>query len=75
MAAPSTANPKDLVIWLLSEISAWARRFASVGLAVFILLTIVKLFGFPTYLAIPQIGWQEFGIFVAGTAFALGTRL
>lgn len=49
----------------------WAKRIASLLLAVFTLLVMVKLFGFPTYVSLPSIGWQEMGIFVAGLSYYL----
>ena len=48
----------------------WLRLAASLALLVFILLTLAKLFGFQI-IGVPSLGWQEFGIFVAGTAYAL----
>lgn len=67
-------NAEQAVMYVLTFVTTWAKRFAGLGLLLFILLTIAKLFGFPTYLSIPTLGWQEFGVFVAGTAYALGGR-
>lgn len=54
----------------LSLAMKYAKLAASIALLAFILLTCAKLFGF-TFYAVPSLGWQEFGVFAAGTAFAL----
>jgi hypothetical protein len=81
MAAPAANSTdvlkslKDAIVTLIAEVIGWCKRLAGLGLAVFVLLTILKLFGFPTYFPIPTLGWSDFGWFVAGTAFYLGARL
>lgn len=64
-------NVEQLLTQVINLVRTWAKRIASLFLAVFVLLVMVKLFGFPTYVAIPAIGWQELGIFVAGMAYYL----
>lgn len=64
-------NAEQAVNQILGLVLTWSRRLAMLGLTVFILLTVAKLFGLPAFVAIPSIGWQEFGVFVAGTAYAL----
>lgn len=68
-------NVEQLLMQVINLIRTWAKRIASLFLAVFVLLVMVKMFGFPTYVSIPSIGWQELGIFVAGLAYYLhGTK-
>lgn len=73
MSAPA-ANIEASINQVLGFIGTWVRRFAALGLLVFIFLKILTLFGLPTYFAIPSIDWQAFGVFVAGTAYALGVK-
>lgn len=58
------------LITIINTVRTWAKRIASLGLAVFVLLIVVKLFGAPTYFAVPAVGW-ELGAFVAGIAYYL----
>jgi hypothetical protein len=55
-------------VWGLAVL--WAKRIISAALLAVLLLTSLKLFGVSLY-PIPSIGWQEFGVFIAGSAFAL----
>lgn len=50
----------------------WGYFKAAIGwaLLVFIALTVLKLFGFQI-INVATLGWQELGIFLAGTAYAL----
>jgi hypothetical protein len=48
----------------------WLKTASSLALGVFIALTLAKLFGLQI-LAVPSLGWQEFGVMVAGTAYAI----
>lgn len=48
----------------------WLRLACSFALLAVIVLSLAQLFGL-TLIRIPSIGWQEFGVFVAGTAYAL----
>lgn len=64
-------NVEQSLTQVINLIRAWAKRIASLGLAVFVLLVVARLFGLPTYVSIPSIGWQELGIFVAGLSYYL----
>lgn len=64
-------NVEQLLTQVINLVRTWAKRFASLFLAVFTLLVMVKLLGFPTYISLPSIGWQELGVFVAGMSYAL----
>jgi hypothetical protein len=64
-------NVEQILTQVINLVRTWAKRIASLGLAVFVLLVVVKLFGFPTYVSVPSIGWQELGIFVAGLSYYL----
>lgn len=60
---------------VIGMIGSWARIFSALGLAILILLKIASAFPqIPSLALIASIDWQAFGIFVAGTAFALGAR-
>lgn len=48
----------------------WLKTASLLALYVFIALTLAKMFGFQI-LGVPSLGWQEFGVMVAGTAYAL----
>lgn len=48
----------------------WLKRACNVGLLIFTALTVLKLFGVNAY-PIASAGYQELGVFLAGTAFAL----
>jgi hypothetical protein len=63
-------NVEQSLTQIINLVRTWARRVASLGLAVFILLVVVKLFGFPTYFALPALGW-ELGALIAGLAYAI----
>lgn len=68
-------NVEQSLAQIVNLVRTWSKRIASLLLAVFTLLVMVKLFGFPTYVSVPSIGWQELGIFVAGLAYYLhGTK-
>ena len=64
-------NVEAALTQIINLARTWAKRIASLLLAVFTLLVMVKLFGFPTYVSVPSIGWQELGVFVAGMSYAL----
>lgn len=48
----------------------WLKTFSSLALGGFLAMTLIKLYGFQV-LALPSIGWQELGVFAAGTAYAI----
>lgn len=68
MATNVTA--KDAVQKVISEIMTWGKRLAGLALLGFIMLTLAKLFGFSLY-PVQSMGWQEFGVFVAGISYAI----
>lgn len=49
---------------------AWLKRGAGLLLLAFVILTLLKLLGFAAY-PVQSVGFQELGVFLAGTAFAL----
>lgn len=51
-------------------IASWARKIIGWALLLFIALTVLRLFGLNLY-PVPTLGWQELGIFLAGTAYAI----
>lgn len=63
-------NVEQSLTQIINLVRTWAKRIASLGLAVFALLIMVKVFGFPTYFAVPSASW-EIGAFVAGMAYYL----
>lgn len=74
MASPAN-NAEAAVNQVLGIIGTWVRRFAAIGLTILVLLKVLSAFPqIPTLALIAAIDWQAFGIFAAGTAFALGTR-
>lgn len=64
-------NVEQALTQVINLIRTWAKRIASLGLAVFVLLVVARLYGLPTYVAIPTIGWQELGVLVAGLTYYL----
>lgn len=68
-------NLEQALTQTINLVRTWAKRIASLGLAVFVLLVVLKLYGLPTYVSVPAIDWQPLGIFVAGLAYYLhGTK-
>lgn len=63
-------NVEQSLTQIINLVRTWARRVASLGLAVFILLVVAKLYGLPTYFALPALGW-ELGALIAGLAYAI----
>ena len=57
---------------VFSLITSWARRVASTALLVYLVLYVVKLFGFNVMHGLTTFGPQETGILLAGLAYALG---
>lgn len=57
---------------VFSLIMSWSRRIAALGLLIYILLMIGKLFGIELVPGIMFVGAQETGVLLAGTAYALG---
>ena len=55
---------------VIAKVVTWGKRLGFLGLVVFILLTLLKLFGFTVW-PVTSMGPQEFGVFVAGIAYAL----
>jgi len=54
----------------LALVFKWLKLVCSLLLGVFLALTLLKLYGV-SLASVPSIGWQEFGVFVAGTAYAI----
>lgn len=64
-------NLEAALTQIINLVRTWAKRIASLLLAVFALLVMLKALGFPTYIPVPTIGWQEIGIFFAGMGYYL----
>ena len=56
---------------LFSQAVQYAKMAATALLLAFVLLTLLKLFGFTPIKGIASAGWQETGAFVAGLAFGI----
>ena len=57
---------------VIAEVLKWTKKIAAIGLYIFVALTILRLFGVTQgFISIPSMGPQEFGVFVAGVAYAL----
>ncbi len=54
----------------IAVVMTWLKRIAGAALMVFIILTLMKLLGFNAY-PVQSVGFQELGVFLAGSAFAL----
>ena len=54
----------------ISKVVTWGKRLGFLALVVFILLSLAKLFGFNLW-PVQSMGPQEFGVYVAGIAYAL----
>lgn len=68
-------NAEQAVTQVLGLISTWVRRFAALGLVILVLLKIASAFPqIPGLILIASIDWQAFGVFIAGTAYALGVK-
>lgn len=67
MAATAAESAAQTVI---SKTVSWGKRLGFLALVVFVLLSLAKLFGFNVW-PVQSMGPQEFGVFVAGVAYAL----
>ena len=54
----------------LAVVFKWLKIVCSLALLVFITLVLFKLFGFSLF-PVPALGFQELGVFLAGTAYAI----
>lgn len=63
-------NVEQSLTQVINLVRTWAKRIASLGLAVFVLLVVISLYGLPTYFRLPSLGW-ELGALVAGLAYAI----
>lgn len=66
----ATATAETAVQNVISKIVTWGKRLGFLALIVFVLLSLAKLFGFNVW-PVQSMGPQEFGVFVAGVAYAL----
>lgn len=65
-------NAEQAITQVITLVSTWVRRFAALGLVILILLKVLGAFPqIPALASIASIDWQAFGVFVAGTAYAL----
>jgi hypothetical protein len=63
-------NVEQSLTQIINLVRTWAKRIASLGLAVFVLLVVARLYGLPTYVAIPNPTW-ELGVLMACIAFVI----
>jgi hypothetical protein len=56
---------------LCSQIVQYAKMAATALLLAFVLLTLLKLFGWQPIRGIASAGWQETGALIAGLAFGI----
>ncbi len=66
----ATATAETAVQNVISKAVTWGKRFGFLALVVFILLSLAKVLGLNVW-PVQTMGPQEFGVFVAGTAYAL----
>lgn len=66
----ATATAETAVQNVISKVITWGKRLGFLALIAFVLLSLAKLFGFNVW-PIQSMGPQEFGVFVAGVAYAL----
>lgn len=66
----ATATAETVVQNVISKVVTWGKRLGFLALIVFVLLSLAKLFGFNVW-PVQSMGPQEFGVFVAGVAYAL----
>jgi len=66
----ATTSAETAVQTVIAKIVTWAKRLGFLALVGFILLSLAKLFGFNLW-PIQSMGPQEFGVYVAGVAYAL----
>lgn len=56
----------------ISKTTTWAKRIGFLALVVLVLFKVASAFPqIPALVALASIDWQAFGVFVAGTAYAL----
>lgn len=55
---------------VIAKIVTWGKRLGFLALVAFVLLSLARLFGFNLW-PVQSMGPQEFGVFVAGVAYAL----
>jgi hypothetical protein len=56
---------------LISQTVQYAKQAATIILLAFVLLTLLKLFGYQPIRGIASAGWQETGALIAGLAFGI----
>jgi hypothetical protein len=56
---------------LYGQVMQYAKMAASLMLVAFVLLTLLKLFGYVPIRGIASAGWQETGALIAGLGFGL----
>lgn len=66
----ATATAETAVQNVISKVVTWGKRFGFLALIAFVLLSLAKVFGLNVW-PVQTMGPQEFGVFVAGTAYAL----
>lgn len=69
MAATSAETAAQNVI---SKVVTWGKRLGFLGLVLLIIIKLASAFPqIPGLIAIASIDWQAFGVFVAGSGYAL----
>lgn len=66
----ATATAETAVQNVISKVVTWGKRLGFLALIAFVLLSLAKVFGLNVW-PVQTMGPQEFGVFVAGTAYAL----
>ncbi len=66
----ATATAETAVQNVISKVVTWGKRLGFLALIVFILISLAKVFGLNVW-PVQTMGPQEFGVFVAGVAYAL----
>lgn len=66
----ATATAETAVQNVISKVVTWGKRLGFLALIAFVLLSLAKVFGLNVW-SVQSMGPQEFGVFVAGTAYAL----
>lgn len=66
----ATATAETAVQNVISKVVTWGKRLGFLALIAFVLLSLAKVFGLNVW-PVQTMGPQEFGVFVAGVAYAL----
>lgn len=66
----ATATAETAVQNVISKVVTWGKRLGFLALIAFVLLSLAKVFGLNVW-PVQAMGPQEFGVFVAGVAYAL----